>query len=348
MYIKIKPELEIPVKRVLSFLLMLTLAAACAPLSLTPSANTDEPIDIYSDPAEVPTSTTSIRLSAEYGQAARRHIEALTAIGARLPGSEQEIAAQEYIVSTFEAMGYQPEVQPFTAAGDDDTSTTSANVAAVKPGASSQVIVVGAHYDSSDESLGADDNASGVGVLLEAAALVKNASTPYTIDFVTFGAEEAGLLGSQAFVSSMSASETSNIILFINMDSIGAGDITYIYSPENESTARDWAMNWAGANQFDLQTIQNVSLSQNGEASADYAAFEQAGIPWIYFEATNWTLGKEDGYTQVDPQYGNNGAIIHTQYDNLQYLDQSFPGRVDQHMNLYVNVLHQILTAYQP
>ena len=87
---------------------------------------------------------------------------------------------------------------------------------------------------------------------------------------------------------------------------------------------------------------------EDGYATGDYDAFQQAGIPWMYFEATNWTLGDQDGYTQVDPQYGDQGAIIHTRYDNLQYLDQTFPGRVDQHLDLFVNVLHHILTEYRP
>jgi alkaline phosphatase isozyme conversion protein len=347
------------VKRILPlFLLFSLIAGACAPLSMIPAAATEAPPPTtYPSHTQVPVQPTAdqpaITQSAAgtlntYGQIARQHIAALTDIGARWSGTTEEADAREYIVKAFAGMGYQPEVQPFTAVGDDGTSTNSANVVAVKPGASSQVIVVGAHYDSSDESLGADDNTSSVGALLEAAALVKNESTPYTIDFVTFGAEEAGLLGSYAYVSALTSSEARNIILFINMDSISAGDITYVYSPENNSGARDWAISWAGANGFDLQTIHNVDLSDQGDPTADYAAFDEAGIPWIYFEATNWSLGDQDGYTQVDPQYGDQGAIIHTRYDNLQYLDQTFPGRVDQHMNLYVNVLHHILTAYQP
>ncbi len=326
------------------FLLWALIAGACAPLSFVSGGVTEE---AYYD-TEEPIIQPSGGPVGENGQIARQHLEALTDIGARWSGSGEEADARQYIVEAFDAMGYESDVQPFTAIGDDGDSVESANVVAVKNGDSTQVIVVGAHYDSSDEGLGSDDNASGVAVLLEAAALVKNESTPYTIDFVTFGAEEAGLLGSYAFVSSLDSGEANNIILFINLDSVAAGDITYVYSPENKPQARDWTINWANANGYDLQTIRNVNLSDQGDPTADYAAFEEAGIPWIYFEATNWTLGDQDGYTQVDPQYGDQGTIIHTQYDNLQYLDQTFPGRVDQHLDLFVSVLHHILTEYQP
>ena len=76
-------------------------------------------------------------------------------------------------------------------------------------------------------------------------------------------------------------------------------------------------------------------------------AFKDRGIPWIYFEATNWGLGDKDGYTQVDPQYGEEGAIIHTEYDDLAYFDEVFLGRVERHLDLYVSVLYALLTEYE-
>ena len=62
-------------------------------------------------------------------------------------------------------------------------------------------ILLGAHYDSRQGSPGADDNASGVAVLLEAARLLKD-PTPRTLRLVFFDAEERGLLGSIAYVQS--------------------------------------------------------------------------------------------------------------------------------------------------
>jgi hypothetical protein len=283
-----------------------------------------------------------------YGASARGHLEAITAIGARWSGSEEEAETAEYIREAFAEIGYEADVQPFTALGEDDgEEIQSANVVTVKEGDSQQQIVVGAHYDSSDESLGADDNASGVAVLLEAAELVADESTPYTIVFIAFGGEEAGILGSTAYVGEMDADEIENTILFINMDSIVAGDIAYVYGDSADGdTARDWILDWAGSNGYEMETVEDANLSQEGEATADYAPFLEAGIPWIYFEATNWTLGNEDGYTQVDPQYGKEGAIIHTEYDTLDYLDETFPGRVDAHLDLYIAILYNLLTAY--
>ncbi|MBM3151711.1 MAG: M20/M25/M40 family metallo-hydrolase [Chloroflexi bacterium] len=290
--------------------------------------------------------TTDVSIVGGNGDLARQHLEALTEIGPRWSGSEEEMEAGQYILEALDEMGYGVERQPFTATSDDGDTITSANIIAVKDGLLPEVIVVGAHYDSSDEGLGSDDNGSGVAVLLEVAELVAGETTPYTIYFIAFGAEEAGLLGSNAFVDALGDSELSGIILYVNLDSICAGDVTYIYSG-SDTGALDWEVDWAVSNGYDLEPIPNADLTTDGEDTADYAAFEDAGIPWVYFEATNWDLGDQDGYTQVDPQYGDNGAIIHTKFDDLYYFDEVFPGRVEHRLDLYVSVLYALLTEYE-
>jgi len=279
---------------------------------------------------------------------ARNYLKALTDFGPRLAGSPVEAQAAQYIADVFSGFAYQTEQWTFTAADDSGQLITSANVVAVKSGRSTQELIVGAHYDSGGDGTGADDNASGVAVMLEAAELVKNASTPYTIRFIAFGAEEAGLLGSYAYLDQMSQSDLENTVAMINLDSVSAGDVAYVYGDERQSALRDWTLEWAFGNGYDLQTIRNVDLTEeDGNGTSDYAAFHDAGIPFLYFEATNWSLGDQDGYTQVDPQFGDHGKIWHTRYDTLEYLDTTFPGRVDQHLDLFVNVLYNILTQYE-
>jgi alkaline phosphatase isozyme conversion protein len=278
-----------------------------------------------------------------YGSLAHTHIKALTDLGARLAGTDSEAKAAEYIANAFTGMGYPVETQPFSSGSID-----SANVVALKHGKSPQTIIVGAHYDSVQAGKGADDNASGVGVMLEVAELVKNESTPYTIKFVAFGAEEEGLLGSYAYVNQMSQSDFENTLAMINLDSLIAGDVTYAYSDENQAALRDWALEWAFGNSLDLQTIHNADLTDgSGSGVSDFFPFQQAGIPFLYFEATDWSLGDKDGYTQVDPKYGEQGKIWHTPDDTLEYIDATFPGRADAHLDLYVKVLYNILSQYE-
>jgi hypothetical protein len=100
----------------------------------------------------------------------------------------------------------------------------------------------------------------------------------------------------------------------------------------------------------DLQT-QTVENLDNPDGSpcdcADYRAFQAAGIPFAYFEATDWSLGDQDGWTQVDPQFGQHGEIWNTKYDYLDYITQNFPGRVEQHLNLFVRLLFGALTEFE-
>lgn len=70
------------------------------------------------------------------------------------------------------------------------------NVIALRKEAPTSIALVGAHYDSVWGSPGADDNASGIAVLLACAARVTSAA----VGFVCFNGEEDGLLGSMDFV----------------------------------------------------------------------------------------------------------------------------------------------------
>lgn len=316
-------------------------------LAAEPSVTDEPPAQAAPTEAEITQPSASPEPENHFGDIARGHIEALTAIGARVPGSDNERAASQYIIDTFTRLGYTPETQSFSAWDEDEYEFTSSNVIAVKKGNSAREIIVGAHYDSGDESLGADDNASGVGVMLEVAAHIVRLETPYTIRFIAFGSEENDLDGSYHYAEVMGQPARDNTIVMVNLDSLAAGDNLYVYSDEGQNAfLRDWLLAWAGDNGQPLQTILNVNLEDDGYI-ADYGAFKDHGIPHIYFEATNWSLGDQDGYTQVDPQYGDEGYIWHTQYDNLEYLDATFPGRVNEHMRVFVSALYAVCTEFK-
>ncbi len=284
-----------------------------------------------------------------YGAIARQHLVALCEdIGPRLPGSQEEAEAAEYIQAAFEAYGYDPQVQRFAFTNDDDEELESANVIAVKRGASPEEIVVGAHYDSVDDADGADDNASGVAVLLEVAKLLQDVQTPYTIRFIAFGAEEADMDGSHYYVEQMDKAAIENTVAMINLDSLIAGDITYVYGGAGRGSLRDWIINTAAEAGFALEARTARQLDQPDGTPcdcADYDAFQEAGIPFAFFEATNWDLDP-DAMTQVDPNLGEDGKIRHTEYDTLDYIDATFPGRIDNHLNVFITLLYDALTRF--
>lgn len=90
-------------------------------------------------------------------------------------------------------------------------------------------IVITAHYDhlgtlgKKTYFPGANDNASGVSMLLEFAHYYKTHPMPYSIVFIAFAGEESGLLGSSYFVKHP-AIDLSKIHFLINLDLLGTGD----------------------------------------------------------------------------------------------------------------------------
>ena len=93
-----------------------------------------------------------------------------------------------------------------------------------------ETIVIGAHHDHigiSNNSVkndsifnGADDNASGCCMVLELASYYSTNKPPCNLLFITFGAEEMGLLGSKHFLNN-SSDQIDNIKAMINFDAIG-------------------------------------------------------------------------------------------------------------------------------
>src|SRR5918996_1731615 len=237
-------------------LFLFTLAACQTSKNQLAPTDTNQPPSIANQtilPTQsIPTKTivpTTTKTEPTVGQIAYAHMEAISeGIGPRVAGTEAEARAAQYIILEFERLGYLSELRPFTVTVKENT-INSANIIAIKHGESPLEIIVGAHYDSVDVGKGADDNASGIGVILEVARRMKEQQTPYTIRFILFGAEEVGLQGSQYYVSKMTEEQIQNTIAMINLDAVTAGDMAYIYGDEGErGLIRDWALDFAMEN----------------------------------------------------------------------------------------------------
>jgi hypothetical protein len=308
------------------------------------------PSPTQAEPASAPTETALPSATAKADQdgvLAKEYLLDFVELGSRNMSQPTHQQAVAYLLATLTDMGYAPTQQPF----QNQDGVNAVNIIVEKPGLSQQVIIAGAHFDNAEVGSGIDDNASGVAVLLEAANRIQQMKTPYTIRFVFFDSEETGLEGSTYYASLMTAKDVENTVAMINLDSLAAGDNTYIYGDEGDAGAiRDWALAYTSRNNLSLVTQQgnnpDYPTGTTGDWS-DHAAFRQLGIQYGYFEATNWDLGDLDGYTQVDLALGVEGEIWHTEYDTLEYIENTFPGRVDEHLSLFSNVLIHILTEYQ-
>ena len=103
-------------------------------------------------------------------------------------------------------------------------------IAETHSGDPDKVIVVGAHLDSVGTGPGINDNGSGSAGILEIAEQLRRVRPQNKIRFVWFSAEESGLLGSEAYVASLSASERSRIAAMLNFDMIGSPNfVRFVY-----------------------------------------------------------------------------------------------------------------------
>jgi alkaline phosphatase isozyme conversion protein len=333
----------------LGVILLVGLACGFSATQKEPPVVTDEVTS--ESTVEVQAEGTSIWNGDGAGTIARQHLAYISQeIGSRPSDSDEAVQTAEYITQTLESYGYQVESQPFEYYDDDEGELKSANIMAVKTGLSPEEFIVGAHYDSAGRGDGADDNASGVAVLLELAQRIQAVETPYSVRFIAFGAEEDGMEGSYYYAVHLSPDELDNIAGMINLDSVIAGDYMYIYSNVEIDDDMQEKLVDEDTPGIDFIGMTLDDLDMGGESPcecSDYQPFSEYDIPFVYIEATNWEMGDKDGYTQTGPDYGDEGGIIHTKYDTLDYFDEVFPGRVDQQLGFLVTELYDLLVKFE-
>jgi hypothetical protein len=137
----------------------------------------------------------------------------------RETGTDGEKRAADYIAKGFH--GLDVKLQEFQGHG-----TTGRNVIGIARGTSSdEAVIVGAHYDHLGEAkdgwhAGADDNASGVAVLIELAGRFARRPSKRSIVLAAFSGEEMGILGSRAYTRTPSI-PLEKTAAMINLDMVG-------------------------------------------------------------------------------------------------------------------------------
>jgi Zn-dependent M28 family amino/carboxypeptidase len=95
------------------------------------------------------------------------------------------------------------------------------------------VVMAGAHLDSVEAGPGINDNGSGSAALLETALMMAKVKPENTLRFAWWGAEEAGLVGSTAYVEGLSQAERDRIAMYMNYDMVGSPNyVTMVYDAD--------------------------------------------------------------------------------------------------------------------
>ncbi|MFQ5934585.1 MAG: M28 family metallopeptidase, partial [Dehalococcoidia bacterium] len=124
-------------------------------------------------------------------------------------------------------------------------------------------------------SVGANDNASGTAVLLTLAQEVKDTSLPFTLQFVAFGSEEIGLLGSSNYVVSLQVGALGRIRAMLNLDSVGSGEPLVVGGDFDLVNAV-----------LEAATERGIEATMGREpqgAVSDHFVFRAGGVPVVFF-----------------------------------------------------------------
>jgi Zn-dependent M28 family amino/carboxypeptidase len=215
----------------------------------------------------------------------------------RAAGSPGGIAARGWIAERFRAIGLEPSAAgylvPFTFTSRSGAKGNGVNIVGVCPGKDLKlpVFVVSAHYDHlgvRDGVIypGADDNASGIAVLLELAAYCRKNPLRRSIVFAAFDAEEGGLSGARAFVASPPIPK-DRIALNVNLDMVSRSDRRELYVAGTSHTPDlKPPLDRVAATARVKMLFGHDRPDKPGDdwtTQSDHAAFHQAKIPFVYF-----------------------------------------------------------------
>ncbi|MDD5448416.1 MAG: M28 family peptidase [Actinomycetota bacterium] len=222
-------------------------------------------------------------------------------IGSRPAGSVREEKAAEYIAGKLSEYGYKIGEQSFSFGHDFE----SRNIVATCRGRKEDyTLVIGSHYDTAGESVGADNNASGVGVLLELSRVFSRSPALFNLEFVFFGANvpRPALDGSKRFFGSRefvrTLSQSNKIVGMICLDGVGVGSILAL-GDAGKGPGRLEA-------KVDTYTREKNILAERVDSTtdSDNIPFEEEGIPsvWIRWCEAGGGYPNDVGYQNLVPQ----------------------------------------------
>ena len=233
------------------------------------------------------------------GTALLASIAALTAPGmeGRATGTDGARRAQAWIEARLAALGVRPAqpagfAVPFQFTNKAGVTVTGTNLVARCEGrrADAPYLVVSAHYDhlgirNGQTYHGADDNASGVAMLLHVAA--RCAATPHDHPLLLafFDAEEAGLQGAQAFVKAPPV-PAGRLALNVNFDMVSrsAAREIFVAGPGRWPALVPILQPAAAKAPVTVRFGHDTGGGQNDwTTQSDHGAFHAAGIPFVYF-----------------------------------------------------------------
>ena len=253
---------------------------------------------------------------------ARRTVQHLAGeIGPRHATSPAFQEAVIWVTGRFEDLGLQVRVQPVATPGGVSWDVPvdageSSNVIAATPDfvPDRPHLVVGAHLDTVPQAPGAEDNASGIGVLLGVAKAIQDRETRLPVVLVAFGAEEPRGVGdahhhygSRKYVASLSGAERRAVRGMISLDRVGVGSVVPVGSAARSGADRPSDLVARAAERAGVPVVREYNRS------SDHWSFAREGMPGVRLGSTSYAAyhSAADLPAVVDDrQLGRVGRIV--------------------------------------
>jgi D-alanyl-D-alanine carboxypeptidase len=174
------------------------------------------------------------------------------------------------------------------------------NVIVTKKGSTDAVIVVGGHLDKVSAGDGIIDDWSGACLATNLFQTIQELPTTHTFIFIGFAYEEQGLVGSRAYVDSLSDAEKKKIRSMVNLECLGVDD-PFIWTNGSTDSLEVIAHQVADEHKVPLRDHKI-----NG-VGADSIPFDRVGIPNITFDGMavehfSFIHSERDVFTNIQPE----------------------------------------------
>lgn len=270
---------------------------------------------------------------------------AAPAMAGRQAGTSGNEKARAWILEQFRAAGLRPigasfELPfSFERRGNADTPAAQmkgVNIAGICRGQGAKdngMMILTAHYDhlgvrNGATYFGADDNASGVAVLLAFARQCQLAPWLHDAMFVAFDAEEMGLQGARAFVKALPVPSDRTVALNVNFDMVARGDKNelYVAGTSHRPVFRKILEPVAARAPIKLLFGHDSGGGQDDwTMQSDHGPFHQAGMPFLYFGVEDHPDYHKptDTADKIDATFFHNAAL--TMLDAVTSIDRALP-----------------------
>ncbi|MGN7707834.1 M28 family peptidase [Chryseobacterium sp. 22543] len=294
------------------------------------------------------------------------NLQEFAGFGIKKTGTTANNNALDWLKNKYLSYGYTANdfsEDAFTYGGNPSKNLIITKTGTLYP---NKYVIICGHYDTI-VGPGVSDNGSGTSIILEAARILKDIPTEYSIKFIHFSGEEQGLVGSNHYVNNVAyqgGTKVLDIKLVLNIDQVGGliGNNNNTITCERDTggiSSNNAASNTITQELMTCTTLYSTLQTNLSYAySSDYMPFEAKGYTITGFYETILSNNEHtvsDTYANIDPVYVFNvgkaavGALQHfavaTTSNNLLSTHEAAVQKSAEEIRIYPNPAKDLVTV---